>query len=166
MVSPEGPARRPVGQAVLDHQSYRQINHAVSVLTAGWRQIGEVRVEVRVTLRTGVLRIRDDKITRTPQVEMAQVVQRPLGLLVPIGHMTTTRTRVPLVIAARGDNLWLGQVGNGGHPFAGIGSIRTRTTHGFALLVPMLGPKLYNKGSSGAIPKPGKDAIVSKKEYN
>ena len=25
----------------------------------------------------------------------------------------------------------------------------------------MLGPKLYNKDSSGAIPKPGKDAIVS-----
>jgi hypothetical protein len=25
----------------------------------------------------------------------------------------------------------------------------------------MLGPKLYNKGSSGAIPKPGNDAIVS-----
>src|SRR6266478_10192707 len=109
-----------------------------------------------------MLRIGDHESTRTPQVEIAQVVQRPMGLLVSIGHMTTTRTRVPLVIAAVGNNLWLGQVGSGGHPFAGIGSIRTRTEHGFVLLVRMLGPALYDKCPSGTIPKPGKDAIVSK----
>ena len=45
VVAPEVPTRGPVGQAVLDHEPYRQINHAVGVLTAGWRQIGEVRVE-------------------------------------------------------------------------------------------------------------------------
>ena len=78
-----------------------------------------------------------------------------------IGHVTTTRTRVPYVVATIGNHLWLGQVGNRGNPFAGIGSIRTRTKHGFALLVLMLEPQLYDKGSSGAIPKPGKDAIVS-----
>src|SRR2546428_7230725 len=42
-----------------------------------------------------------------------------------------------------------------------IGSIGTRTTHGFAFLVRMLGPKLYDTCSSKAIIKPGKDAIVS-----
>ena len=67
-----------------------------------------------------------------------------MGLLVSIGHMTTTRTRVPLVIAAVGHNLWLGQVGNGANPFAGIGSIRTRTKQRFAFLVHMLEPKLYD----------------------
>src|SRR5438445_4506652 len=75
--------------------------------------------------------------------------------------MTTTRTHIPLVIAAVGNNLWLGQVGSGGNPFSGIGSIRTRTEHGFVLLVRMLGPELYDKCPSGTIPKPGKDAIVS-----
>src|SRR2546423_4396936 len=85
-----------------------------------------------------------------------------MGLLVSIGHVTTTRTRVPYVVATIGNHLWLGQVGNRGHPFAGIGSIRTRTKHGFALLVLMLEPQGYDKGSSGAILKPGKDAIVSK----
>jgi hypothetical protein len=60
------------------------------------------------------------------------------------------------------NHLWLGQVGNRGHPFSGIGSIRTRTKHGFALLVLMLEPQGYDKGSSGAILKPGKDAIVSR----
>jgi hypothetical protein len=70
VVAPEVPTRRPIGQAVLDHQPDRQINHAVRVLTAGWRQIGEVRVKVLATLRTVVLRIGDHKITRTPQVEI------------------------------------------------------------------------------------------------
>ena len=70
MVAPEVPTRRPIGQAVLDHQADRQINHAVRVLTAGWRQIGEVRVKVRATLRTVVLRLGDHKITRTPQGEI------------------------------------------------------------------------------------------------
>ena len=94
VVAPEVPTRRAVGQAVLDHEPYRQINHAVGVLTARWRQIGEVRIKVLATLRTVVLRIGDHEITRTPQVEIPQVVQRPLGLLVPIGLVTTTRTRV------------------------------------------------------------------------
>ena len=52
VVAPEVPTRRPVGQAVFDHQSYRQINHAVRILTAGWRQIREVGVKVFATLRT------------------------------------------------------------------------------------------------------------------
>src|SRR2546428_6770383 len=84
-----------------------------------------------------------------------------MGLLVSIGPVTTTRTRVPYVVATIGNHLWLGQVGNRGHPFSGIGSIRTRTKHGFALLVLMWEPQGYDKGSSGAILKPGKDAIVS-----
>ena len=108
VVAPQVPTRRAVGQAVLDHQPHRQIDHAVGVLTAGWRQIGEVRIEVLATLRTVMLRIGDHEITRTPQVEIAQVVQRPLGLLVPIGlrdHNADTRCRY--VVATVGDDLWL-----------------------------------------------------------
>jgi len=37
VVTPQVPAGGPVGQAIFDHQPYRQINHAVGVLTAGWR---------------------------------------------------------------------------------------------------------------------------------
>jgi hypothetical protein len=73
-ISPEGPTRGPGGQAVLDHQPYRQSDHAVGVLTAGWRQIGEVRVKGLATLRTIVLRRGDHKITRTPHVEIPEVV--------------------------------------------------------------------------------------------
>jgi hypothetical protein len=71
VVSPEVPTRGPVGQAVFAHQPYREINHAVGVLSAGWRQIREVGAKVLTTLRTVGLRIRDHEITRTPQVEIA-----------------------------------------------------------------------------------------------
>src|SRR6266849_6874357 len=135
MVAPQVPTRWAVGQAVLDHQPHRQIHHTVGVLTAWWRQIGQVCIEVLATLCAVMLRIGDHKITRTPQVEIAQVVEGSMRLLVPIGPMTTTRTHVPLVITAVGNNLWLGQVGSGSNSFARIGSIHTRTAHGFILLV-------------------------------
>jgi thiamine pyrophosphate-dependent acetolactate synthase large subunit-like protein len=85
VVAPEVPTCWPVGQAILDHEPHGQVYHAVSVLTAGWGEIGEVGVKVLATLRTVVLRIGDDEIAWTPEVEIAQIVQRPLKLLVPIG---------------------------------------------------------------------------------
>ena len=49
-----------------------------------WRQISEGSLAVRTTCRTGMRRIRDHENTRTLHVEMPQVVQRPMGLLVPL----------------------------------------------------------------------------------
>src|SRR5499427_3060672 len=126
VIAPEVPTRGPVGQAVFDHEPYRQLNHAVGILTARWRQIGEVRLKVRAALRTVVLRIGDHEIPRTPEVEIPQVVQCPLVLLVPIGLVTTPRTRLARVGATRRDDLWRWQICNRGNPFGGIGSIRPR----------------------------------------
>jgi hypothetical protein len=64
------PAGRTIGQAVLDHNPYRQIDHAMRVVTAWGCQIGEVRIEILATLGTVMLGIRDHKIARTPQVEI------------------------------------------------------------------------------------------------
>src|SRR6266487_2372105 len=161
VVSPEVPTRWSVGQAVLDHEPHGEVHHAVGVLTAGWCQIGEVRVKVLATLRTEVLRIGDHQITRTPHVEIPQVVQRPPGLLIPVSLVRATWTGLSLIGATVRDDLWRWQVCNRGNPFGGIGSIRTRTEHGFVLPARMWGPELYDKCPSGAIPKPGKDAIVS-----
>ena len=103
-----------------------------------------------------MLRIHDHEITRTPQVEIAQVVQRPLELLVPISLVTTTRTPLARVGATGRDNLWRWQVYNRGNPFGGIGSIRTWTEHGFVLRAHMLGPELYDKCPAEAIQNPVK----------
>jgi hypothetical protein len=161
VVSPEVPTRWSVGQAILDHEPHSQVDHAVGVLTAGWCQIGEVRIKVLATLCTIVLRIGDHQITRTPHVEIPEVVQPPLALFISVSLVRATRTGLPLVGATGRDDLWRWQVGNRSNSFGGIGSIHTRTEHGFVLPVRILGPKLYDKCPTGATPEPGKDAIVS-----
>src|SRR4029434_2166975 len=161
VVAPQVPTRRTVGHAILHDEPHRQSDDAVGILTTGGRHLRQGSLEVLRTFRTIRLRIRDDEITRTPQVEIPQVIARPLELLVPIGLVTTRRTGLSRVGAIGRDDLWRWQVGHGGHPFGGIGSIRPRTEHGFVLRDHMLGPALYDKCLSGAIPKPGKDAIVS-----
>src|SRR5215510_5626737 len=145
VVAPEVPTGGPVGQAILDHEPYGEVHHTVGVLTAGWCQIGEVGAKVLATLRTVMLGIRDDQITRTPHVEIAQVVQRPMRLLVPIGRVPTARTRVPYVIATVGDDLRLGQVSGHRDSFARVGSVLTWTEHRVALLAQWLGPELYDQ---------------------
>jgi len=82
VVSPQMPTRRAVGQAVFNHDAHRQIDHAVGIMTAWWCQIREVGVKVLATFRTVMLRIRDDKIPRTPHVEIPEVVQPPLELFI------------------------------------------------------------------------------------
>src|SRR5262249_59572484 len=69
VVSPQVPARRTVGQAVLDHQPHRQIDHAMGIVTAWGCEIRQVRIEVLATLGAVMLRIDDHEVTRTPQVE-------------------------------------------------------------------------------------------------
>src|SRR4029450_9215868 len=106
VVTPQMPAGRTVGQVIFDDESHRQIDHTMGVLTPRWRQIREVRIEVLLTFRTVMLLIGHHESTRTPQVEIAQVVQRPLGLLVPIGGGPTAWTGWPLVMSAIGGGRW------------------------------------------------------------
>src|SRR5215475_8072757 len=145
VVTPQVPTGGPVGQAIFDHQPYRQINHAVGILTAGWRQVREVGAKVLATLRTVMLGIGHQQITRTPHIEIPQIMQRPMSLLVPIGLVPTARTRVPYVVATVGDDLRLGQVSGHRDPFARVGSGLTWTEHRGALLAQWLGPELYDQ---------------------
>src|SRR3989442_2107429 len=150
VVSPQLPTRRAVGQAVFNHDAHRQIDHAVGIMTAWWCQISEVGVKVLATFRTVMLRIRDDKIPRTPHVEIAQVVQRPMRRLVPIGRVTTTRTRLPRVVATGQDDLGLRHGCERCRHFGRVGAISTWAEHPVALLAQKLGPELYDKGLVGA----------------
>src|SRR5215470_11488442 len=150
VVAPEVPTRGPVGHAILDHEPHRQSHHTVGVLTARRGQIREVGAKVLAALRTVVLGIGDHEIPRTPQVEIPQVVQRPLVLLVPIGRVTTTRARLPDGVATVEDDLGLGQGCGCGDPGAGVGAVLTWTEHRVALLAQRFGPKLYDKRLLGA----------------
>jgi hypothetical protein len=60
-----------IRQTILDHETHRQIDDAVGIMTARRRQIRQIVVEVLAALRAVMLRIGDDDIPRTPQVEIA-----------------------------------------------------------------------------------------------
>src|SRR5215468_8811511 len=158
VVTPQVPAGRPVGQAIFDHQPYRQIHHAVGVLTAGWRQVREVGAKVLATLRTVMLGIGHQQVTRTPHVEIPHIMERPMRLLVPIGRVTTTRARLPEVVATVGDDLGLGQVCGCGDPSAWVGAVLTWTEPCVALLAQRFGPHCTTNVFWG---QPGALATVS-----
>ena len=150
MGAPQVPTRWAVGQAVLNHEPHRQSDHAVGILTARGRQSGEVGAKGLATLRTVRLGIGHQQLPRTPYVEIPQIMERPMRLLVPIGRVTTTRTRVPYVVTTVRDDLGLGQVCGCGDPGAGVGSVLTWTEHRIALLAQRFGPALYAKRLLGA----------------
>src|SRR5262249_44911090 len=97
------------------------------------------------TLRTVMLGIGHTQSPRTPHIEIPHIMQCPMRLLVPIGRVTTTRARLPEVVATVGDDLGLWQVCGGGDPGAWVGSVLTWTAHRVALLAPRCGPELYDK---------------------
>src|SRR5262249_13200875 len=70
-------------------------------------------------------------------------MQRPMRLLVPIGRVTTTRARLPDVVATVGDDLGLWQVCGCGDPGAWVGAVLTWTVHRVTLLAQRFGPELY-----------------------
>src|SRR4029450_9074997 len=146
VVTPQVPTGRAVGQAVLDHDADRQIDHPVGILTARRGQTREVGAKVLATLRTVMLGIGHQQIPRTPHVEIPQIMQRPMSLLVPIGRVTTTGARLPGVGAAVGDDLGLGQVCGCCDPGAGVGSVLPWTAHRVALLAQKFAPALEAHG--------------------
>jgi D-arabinose 1-dehydrogenase-like Zn-dependent alcohol dehydrogenase len=64
MLTPERPAGRAIGQAVLDDQADRRVDDASCVVAAGIGEIGHVGVEVFVALGAIVLRVDQDEIAR------------------------------------------------------------------------------------------------------
>src|SRR5215813_3506783 len=150
VVAPEVPAGGAVRQAILDNEPHGEGHHAVGVVTARWGQIGEVRAKVLATLRTVMLGIGHQQITRTPHVEIPHIMQRPLRLLVPIGPVPTMWARLPDLVATVKDDLGLWQVCGCGDPGAWIGAVLPWTEHRVALLAQRFGPALYAKRLLGA----------------
>jgi hypothetical protein len=65
MVTPEMPTRGAVRQAIFHHHPHRQRHDTVGIMTARGSHIGQVSVEVLVTRRTIVLRIKDVQFMRS-----------------------------------------------------------------------------------------------------
>src|SRR5882672_7317642 len=76
VVTPQMPTGRFIGEAVLDHQAYRQADAPMRVLALGRRQGRGIGVAILTARAAGMLRVGQRDIPRTPRDEFPDIVQR------------------------------------------------------------------------------------------
>ena len=131
VVPPEMPTRLAVGQAVLHHQTHGHCHNTVGVVALGQGQVRHVRVEVALALTAVMLRIRNDNIPGPLGNRIAQIVERPLQGSMPVATPLALRARAVGGISAAADDLGLRQVLNTCDSLGTIGSVFSRSRHGY-----------------------------------
>src|SRR5438105_2463102 len=98
VIAPQVPAGGTVGHAIFNHQTHREMDHTMGVMTAGRSYIGQINVEVLPALRAVVRRVRHQEVHRTSSIQIAQVMYGALSRCVARRDVTTSWTgRVPVV---------------------------------------------------------------------
>src|SRR5438128_3163429 len=128
------PTGRFIGQAVLDHEAYRQVDDPMRVLAHGRCQGRGIGVEILAALAAVMLRVRQCDIPRTPRDEIPDIVQHAGEDPITIAALAAPGARPMRKVATLLDHTWLGQIFWTGDPFRGIRTIRSRTEHSSALL--------------------------------
>src|SRR3972149_641934 len=167
MVPPQVPACGPIGQTVFHHQTHRQSDHAIRVMTAGRSQVPHVGVEILSAFRAAVDGVGQMDIVWTTRDQISQIVQDPLSLAMPIGAVPTMRARPFGEVAAARNDFRFGQILGIGNAFGGIGQVFSGPWHGGALrgMTPLLpnDPRICRKYAAKSRSKPHYFATVSKK---
>jgi hypothetical protein len=140
--APPVPTRRAVGPTGFAPDADRQLEHPVGILPARRGQSREVSAQVLAPLRPGRLCIGHTQSPRPPPIEIPHLLPGPMRRLVPRGRGTTTRARVPEVVATVGDARGRWQVCGCGDLGAGVGSVRPWTAPRVALRAQRFGPAL------------------------
>src|ERR1700736_6117750 len=92
MVAPQMPARGLVRQAVLDHESHREGDDAMGVVSLGQGVIGAVSVKRLSTMRTAMNGVNQVNVLRASGNQVADVMQDAGAQIVPIAKLLTTGT--------------------------------------------------------------------------
>jgi len=74
VIAPQVPAGRAVGQAIFDHQTNRQLDDSMGVMTAARRHIAQIDVEVLAAPRAVVRRVGHQQINGATATQITQVV--------------------------------------------------------------------------------------------
>src|SRR5690349_17495383 len=75
VITPQMPTGRFIGEAVLDHEAYRQVDAPMRVLALGRRQGRGLGVAILAALAAVMLRVRQCDLPRTPRDEIPDIVQ-------------------------------------------------------------------------------------------
>jgi len=140
VITPEMPAGGAGVHALFDHQTHRHVYDTMGVMTAGWRDIGEVDVAILLACCTGVRGVRHQQVHRVTGGEITEVVQRPLSGFVARGELGASwARRVRLVTAVR-HTLRCWEVLDGDNPRGGVWHVYTRSEHTWLSWGKRLGP--------------------------
>jgi len=129
VIAPEVPTGGSVGQAIFDHHSYRQVNHAVGVMATGWGEIGQIDVEILLTSRAMMRRIRYQEVNRATGGEIAEIVHDALVGFVARGALTTARAGRLLMVAVIKSQLRFGEVLDIDNPLGGVWCVSAWSQH-------------------------------------
>jgi hypothetical protein len=135
-------------------------------MTARRSQIRHIDVEILSAFRATVDGVGQMDIAWTARDQISQIVQNPLPLAMPIGAVSTLRTRPLGEVAAASNDLRFGQIFGIGDALGGIGQVFSRPWHGGTLrgMAPLLpiAPRICEKYAVESRSKPNSFATVSK----
>jgi hypothetical protein len=132
VLTPEGPACRAIGQAVLDDEADGGVDDAACVVAAGVSQVGHVGVEVLAALGAIMLGVDQDDVARSSGEGVAQVVEGAACQAVAVGAVSATRAGPLAVIAALAGDLGLGKVVDACGALGGVGAVFAGWRHRLA----------------------------------
>jgi hypothetical protein len=98
VIAPKVPRRRPIRQAIFDHETYSQTNDALSIVTSQRRKIREIGTEVDATGFATMFRVNNVQVERSVATETTEIVKRSLAEGIAIATTTTLWTAPPTVI--------------------------------------------------------------------
>ena len=110
-------------------------------IMAAWQgQSGQIDVEIFLTFRTVMVRVRDQEVNRATRVEIPQVVQRPLPVFVTIRPMATFGAWLALVVIVEQHDRGRREVLDVGDTFGGVWHILAWSEHRLLSWAEGLGP--------------------------
>jgi hypothetical protein len=113
VIPPQVPGGGPIGQTVFEHHAQSQRDHAVGIVTARWRQVGRIGIEVEAALFASVLGIKHLKGMRPPGARVPQIVQVSLTVAVSVASPTALGTRPAAILAGTNLDRRLGKIFEG-----------------------------------------------------
>jgi hypothetical protein len=134
VITPQVPAGRLIGQAILHDQAHGQRNDTMGVMGFGQSIVGHVGVEVFATGGAVMLGVGDMNIPRPPQYEIPNIMQHPLPCSIPIARSAAPGTRPMVEVATSGNDFRLGQIFRLGDTLHGVRKVLSGTEHRAALL--------------------------------
>ena len=104
------PGGCPIGQAVFEHHSQSQRDHAVGIVAAGRSQVGGVGVEIEAAFLASMLGIKHLKGMRPPGARVPQIVQFSLTVAVSVASPSASGTGPAAILAGTNFDRRFGKV--------------------------------------------------------